>query len=114
MDATQCLKDMLQIAARIQRHRDKDPSDVNTALVLQDDADALAERIHALNTWVCSGGSLPEQWARKLPTDSETCGFHGKASSNSCLECAYLLLLREKQKDRGPNMATEYDGTDYG
>jgi hypothetical protein len=50
-----------------------DPSDVNTAMRLAEDAAALAERVQALDEWLKKGGFLPTAWSGKRDKEQAVC-----------------------------------------
>lgn len=65
MDPDECLKQIRQIAQRIQRNSDErvdNTIDGSIRDVIRDDGDALAERVLALDNWIKGGGFLPKEW----------------------------------------------------
>ncbi len=80
MDPTALLEVLLKVSARVQRVVDAggQPS--------QYDANALAEGIENLSTWIKNGGDLPEQWKPCFECGTEVakdgrCLRHGKLTA---------------------------------
>ena len=50
-DPTDCLNTIMRLTRRVKQHQD-----------LTEEVSLLANLIDTLNTWLISGGALPEQW----------------------------------------------------
>lgn len=67
MDPDANLKEQLTIAKRIIKHADAP----TTVAVDAHDAEALAERVIALNEWIKRGGFLPAAWRHEETSSSK-------------------------------------------
>lgn len=108
MDPDQALKDGRTLAERIIERGDSlDPSDTNSALVINEDAMALAERFQSLDSWMKAGNFPPKDWRENIDRLTRdvlkqfACNRHAYDWMNEIRERFKLPALTEADYEEG-------------